>query len=219
MAQDRTYLGGRKARKPRRSKKPTTVKALAKVVSNLKREMDDKIELKSYDGVLATTSFNWSGAITTGLCVPSQGVGRSARVGSQIHCVAMDIRYHVQPGIVTTNQAIRVIIFIDRESTVSAVTDVLETAYLGTSAAPLAFFDRDRRHDFIILHDMVHEFDLDTGNMQQWIRKRIPLKLKVQFDDGTALIQAGNIKALAVSNVAASAPTLQLITRTYYQDA
>lgn len=220
MAIDRVPMGKYKNnRRRRKNRGKLSLKKLAKEVSSVKKQLKEDIEVKSYDGTLGLTAITWSGSTTTGLCTPSQGVGRSARIGSQVRVTGMDFRYYCQAGVTSANQALRVILFIDKSNVVSAPADVLEAAYLGTSAAPLAFFDRDKRQDIIVLHDQIHEFDYGSGNLQQYARKSIAKSFKIQFDDATAVIQENTLRVLAISNVSASAPTLEFACRTYYVDA
>jgi len=215
---DRVSMGQPKYKNKKSRRGKLSLKKLAREVSSVKKQIKEEIEVKSYDGVTGTTPANWSGLISTGLCLPQQGDAYTMRIGDKITVTGMDLRYAVQPGVTNVNQAIRVIILVSRENTTSAVSDVLESSYLGTVHAPYAFFNRHKRQDFRILHDQTHEFDLNSGNMQQWIRKKIKVRFPIVFDAGAQTVQQNQLRYIVVSNVAASAPTIQFASRTYYTD-
>jgi len=102
------------------------------------------------------------------------GITRSQRIGSDIAVKGIDFRYRVTAGSTGASQAIRVILLASKENTTAAVADVLETSYLGTVHAPYAFFNRDKRSDFTILHDQIHEFDLSSATCSNgFVRKSI----------------------------------------------
>jgi len=54
--------------------------------------------------------------------------------------------------------------------------------------------------------------------MQQWIRKKIKVRFPIVFDAGAQTVQQNQLRYIVVSNVAASAPTIQFASRTYYTD-
>jgi len=216
---DKVSMGEPKNKKKPYKKGKLTLKKLAKEVSSVKKQLNEDVELKSFDGVLALTIADWLGQISTGLCTPQQGITRSQRIGSDIAVKGIDFRYRVTAGSTGASQAIRVILLASKENTTAAVADVLETSYLGTVHAPYAFFNRDKRSDFTILHDQIHEFDLSSGNMQQWVRKKIDKKFKISFSGATTNVEANQLHVIFISNVSTLPPLLQFAVRTYYEDA
>lgn len=215
---DRLSMGEPKYKKKPYKKGKLSLKKLAKELGSVKKQMKEEVEVKSFDGVMAITGGDWSGQITTSLFAPQQGVTRVMRIGNSVNVTGIDFRYAVQAGITTANQAIRVILLRSKENTTGSVANVLETSYLGTVHAPYAFFNRDKRGDFEILHDETHEFDLNSGSLQQWNRKKIKKQFKVEFAASGTNIETNALYCIFVSNVSVSPPTLQLAIRTYYTD-
>jgi len=118
---DRVSMGQPKYKNKKSRRGKLSLKKLAREVSSVKKQIKEEIEVKSYDGVTGTTPANWSGLISTGLCLPQQGDAYTMRIGDKITVTGMDLRYAVQPGVTNVNQAIRVIILVSREYYFSCV--------------------------------------------------------------------------------------------------
>jgi len=177
MAQDRmnmTVPGRKYRRKKRITRTPPSLKVakLQSQVRKISKTLKQNVEVKNNDSSFPNTAIDWNGLLTTPIFAPTVGDTRSTRTGAQVSITGGEIRYRVSSSAVAA-ASIRVLLVIDKEGTGTALSEYFDTAgVFGTPTAPLAFFDRDRRANFKVVYDKLHEFDYQTGNLQQKLKSQ-----------------------------------------------
>jgi len=205
MAQDRmnmTVPGRKYRRKKRITRTPPSLKVakLQSQVRKISKTLKQNVEVKNNDSSFPNTAIDWNGLLTTPIFAPTVGDTRSTRTGAQVSITGGEIRYRVSSSAVAA-ASIRVLLVIDKEGTGTALSEYFDTAgVFGTPTAPLAFFDRDRRANFKVVYDKLHEFDYQTGNLQQYAKIKIP-KMQVQFDDASTTVRKNALRVILVSDI------------------
>jgi len=181
--------------------------------------LKQNVEVKNNDSSFPNTAIDWNGLLTTPIFAPTVGDTRSTRTGAQVSITGGEIRYRVSSSAVAA-ASIRVLLVIDKEGTGTALSEYFDTAgVFGTPTAPLAFFDRDRRANFKVVYDKLHEFDYQTGNLQQYAKIKIP-KMQVQFDDASTTVRKNALRVILVSDIttAGNRPAFESEARIYFTD-
>jgi len=151
----------------------------------------------------------------------SRGTDIGTRVARQFTMRSLELRYSVKLGATPTNQAIRVLVFYDRQANgaLPAIADVLQAA---TVTAPRNLENRNR---FKILYDRLHVLETagPTREMVRWYRKlRHPTQFNTGNDGTVGDIATGSLFVLAFGTIAADDNTRgewSYNTRVRFQDA
>lgn len=209
----------RKKRTWRPKKDHGKIQKLQKEVSAIKRSLKQDVEVKNYDATFASTLIDWNGALTTNMFAPTAGTGQTGRIGVDCTITGMEFRFTATAN-ATAASTLRVLLVVDKKNALTAVNTFLQPSLLGTPGAPLAFYNRNFRNDFTVLYDKVIDFDYSTGNTSHNFVAKSNKKIKVVFDNTSALCNEGAIKLVFVSNITAAGPrpTVLFEGRMYYTD-
>ena len=175
------------------------------------------IEFKTHTETQSSNlDIDYDGTIIT-LNDVAQGDTSLTRDGDSIKCQSMDL--NVQLACDTVSCVGRVIVFHDKQNTVSSATDLIDVA--GTAMAPHGFKEWDHRFKTQVLWDSgpIHMI-VSTDKAIKQLRKKIELNLHTQFDSGTTTIESGAIKMLLISNRANSSNEMDVLyhSRIYFTD-
>lgn len=188
-------------------------KALA-IASKLQASREKKFVVTSL-----SASVDQTGTILT-VNDPEQGLGDSSRVGDRITCRQVSCNlWRVIPGSASGRFSLRFILFIDKQNAITSPSQVL----LGTDSnfTPLNHYVKDYRKRFVILYDSgANHMDQYNKGMTTRFSQRV--NLHTQFNAGTATINTGAIKLLAISNQGSSSnqrPLLIGSVRVDYTDS
>lgn len=195
--------------------------AMLKSVVNVERKFVDSTVLYS-DGA---TELDWNGAIllTTGV---GQGAAENQRNGNSIKATGIDTMIDMRGTTSAANGVtkLRCILFIDTENqdTNPAVTDVLESTYVGTSTVCSSMKNDLTRKRFRILHDRT--YTLDQNNvLARTIRVYKKLHHHIKYSGANSTDQReGQVYWLFISDQdpasAGSTPTVRPVSRFRYID-
>lgn len=222
----------RKKSHRRKSMRPKTEKGkvmkLASDVSRLKKQLVQEVEKKNLYLNFPITQIDWNGSITTPLNVPTQGADTDARIGRSITCSGIDFRYRVGCNTnapLAYGNAIRVIVVLDRDASLTATSDLLYDGVagftVGTTRAPLSFYNRNNRSQFKILYDKIHDFDNGEGDLQAYEFVKIKTNHKTTFVDNGNVVSENALRVFVISDVAPAGttrPTLEFAMSYYYTD-
>jgi len=222
----------RKSANPKAHNMSTTrrqgLRSLKKDVRMLKKKVINDVELKNDYINFSLAQIDWGGAMTTPVNAITQGVDVDARIGRNLTCAGVDFRYHVSANTDSptfVGNAIRVIVVLDHDASLTQPADLLYNGLagftVGTSRAPLSFYNRNNRSQFTILHDKIHEFDYASGNLQQYEKVILKTKHKVTFVDNTNVISKNALRVFMISDKATAAadrPTIEWAMNYYYTD-
>ncbi len=183
--------------------------------------------VKYLKGIInAEQKFKASGTVTatidsSGTVQPlfemNQGDGDGERIGLQIKCSYMDIRFvgKIKPTVATDTQ-MRVILFVDKQQVADSDTNVANVLETVSTYSPID--NVTGRSRFRILYD--RQFSLNSVSRGTFIvHKRIRLNLKQRYN-GTAFtdIQKNGIYLLLLSGEATDVPTFVFHASLYYYD-
>ncbi len=196
-----------------KSTRSVAVKAL-KIAQSAK----SAIEHKFLDTVVDEPNVSSSGTSLISLNNPEQGMGDSDRIGDTLKNTSLRFRYLLTSDN-SSAAAVRIIIIYDKYDTISSINDVLTLN--AVTEALIADYVKDKRGDYIIMHDKMYNISNDlrnkaVGNVFMRVNK------KTQFSAGTTDIEKGSIKAFLISDVSAGAatqPAALLYFRAFYMDA
>lgn len=229
MADSVTYVPTKKWKRGKPRRTPRTVKGkvskLQSEVSAIKKATFQTVEKKCVFSTLDPTVIDWSGVISTPLNVITQGDGVNERIGRTVKCNGIDFRYRVKNVLAASQPQIRVIIYLDKKNILPTVSDVLNNdAGLGLNSirATMAFYNRNNRGDFIVLHDKTHDFDFTSGNFQQAEKFSLKTNHLLKFTGDTTTIAENSVRVLIISDqavAAASRPSIEFQSCYYYTDA
>lgn len=223
---DRVPMAKAKTAKRKKGlKKPKTTKGQLVVLSKKvsKMEKDNKPEVKNLYTKVDATGYDNSGTILTPInSAIAQGTDVAGRVGRDIRCHGIDFRYQVYASVVTSNCAIRVIMYVDHDNSNTAISDLLYAGAgysIGTDRAPMSFYNRNNRGTFTILYDKLHEFDLTSGSLQQYEHVKLKSNHVTRFIDNTTTITENAIRIALISDKAISGlPIFTMLCSYYYSD-
>lgn len=159
-----------------------------------------------------TNTASWNGTLFTLNSIP-QGDTDVTRDGDSVKIMSCMLRYNVSYA---TNCVGRIIVFWDKQNAITAVSDVLALAALGTANAPNAPKPQDKRFMTKILFDSKHSVN-QNGQAMFTRSKQIPIGLHTQFNAGTTTINSGALKMLIIGSVAVG-PTFDTYARVTYVD-
>lgn len=172
---------------------------------------------------IVTPTFSQSGQLTA-VSIPAIGTGSAGRIGDQFRMKS----FHMT-GVLTINASAtytlaRVILL--REdcpgTTALTVANVLHDiggATLGTSKAPLLYYERDGRHRFKILFDKTYLLkDVENNAVKINFHKYWKKGPIVEFDSGSATVVQNKFYYLVITDEATNIPAAEWITRYHYVD-
>lgn len=189
------------------------------------KQIRKDIETKFYDRtvtVLGTPDAVPSTGTPYVLTTPAQGTTDQNRVGDKVRVRGLHVKGQFAIGDV--NQSIRLIIMQYKQATnlhAAAVTELLQSAYVGTTAAPYAPFAHDYKHIYTPLYDRTWYMDSVAQPVVNF-ELRVPMKyVKREIAYQAASTDAINhIYLVAISDSTAVVhPTINFISRFFYDDA
>lgn len=201
----------------RRPKAPTTVQntPTQRQILNY-NPMARMPEVKHYD-VFNSTNMGQTGAITLLSNVTTQGTGDNQRVGDNIFLTDMLIQGCIIKNPGSTYDHCRLLIVQDLQGyNTPAVSDVLESAYLGSGFAPFAPFNHYYSQRFRILKDSI--LNISTYKDVVSFRWRLRIAAKTSFIGASTF--KNQIYILLVSDEAniLQLPYTNYVSRIWYTD-
>lgn len=171
-------------------------------------------EYKYYDvspsSLIAT---NYSGYISGPLCAPPQGTDVESRTGDSIKMVNMTLRMILQYN-GTNFENVRVIIFIDKENTLTNVSDYLDT--IGSTSAVLSPKNQVNQYDSKTIMD--ETYVISANNPQVSIKKVFKLDLHEHFSASTTTVKNNAVKMIVIGQQAVSGSLFQYFSKITYLD-
>lgn len=182
---------------------------LYKDVMALKRLVN--AEVKFADASISGNVLNTGGLFT--LNNPPQGDTDSSRDGDSLKNQSINIRYRWQYKGEACNG--RIMVLHDKQNKVSAVTDVLDSGYIGlfSSIAPK---DYDKRFETQVLYDQVTQ--ISSENPISIHNINLPLGFHTQFENGSTTVNTGALKMLYISDATTNDPNLIMMSRLQFTD-
>lgn len=196
------------------------VSRLERKVKNLSKTVRlRKPEQKYADQSELNANSSYDGSLRTIVAAPAQGSSDTTRVGDSYRPLNIKLGMAFNAAVTT---AIRVIVFIDKRNFSTAVTDVLESGFIG-AANGLNTINAPFVHDYLskytILMDRVYRFDV-TGDNINTFKKTFNLKgHTVEMLAGTTTIVRNAVKMIYITGLVAGAtPNVNWHARTNYID-
>jgi len=217
-----TLVRQKKAKKKGRPKNKVT--KLAQDVAMLKKELISDVEKKNLYISFAASVVDSNGLMSGVVNSVTQGDGVEERIGRAIKCSGIDFRYHLTANSAVTAAALRVIVIIDKTNSITTAADLLYAGAgftLGTSRAPMSFYNRNNRETFTILYDKLHDFDYATGDFQVYEKVNIKNPHITKFVDDSALVTENAIRVFAISDQPSAGPAqpaIEWVMSYYYTD-
>lgn len=176
------------------------------------------VEEKVHDYASIAGTFDYNGTIHT-LNAPAQGDGDTTRDGDSMknQSVGLKIQFTANAA---ADHNVRMIIFWDKQNTVSAGSDLLEIT--GTSDAPYSFKKHDTRFESKVLYDVRFVLSANSPESGKFHLIDIPyikLNKHTQFNAGTTTINTGALKLLVIcGGVTTNLPTVSVYSRLKFTD-
>lgn len=212
-------------KKPKKAHRPKNkVTRLAKDVAMLKKELITEVERKNLYVSFAPTLIDDSGVMSAVANSITQGDGVFERIGRAVKCSGIDFRYHITANSAVTAAAMRVIVVLDRDNALTTTADLLYASggfTVGTSRAPMSYYNRNNRNTFTILYDKLHDFDYASGDFQVYEKVNIREDHICKFVDDSALVTENAIRVFMISDqplAAAARPGIEWVMAYYYTD-
>lgn len=148
----------------------------------------------------------------------AQGDSAGQREGNSVKLQRLVVRGTVLKNASATNTRCRIIVFHDKDDTVSAVTDVLDGTAVATVNAPMATKNYDNRFKTKILYDKM--MLLDTYNISRTFKINIPLNFHAMYDStGATDHSKGVLRCIMITNeTGANYPTVTYFGHVSYTD-
>jgi hypothetical protein len=212
---------GRRARNPRR--RPMSSKQMASLALSKAMQLERYMEDKYYDFAGSITSLDRDGDLSVWNPIP-QGDTDITRDGDYLFMKHVDIRASIWHDPQTGNQGasagVRFILFYDKQNTITAVDDLLDTsgADVTNMLSPIIW---DIRKQVEILLDVMIDADgvWKERVLKQW---RIQLNKQTQYSGGSTTITTGALKGLLISDRASTdsyLPQFHYYYRIVFKDA
>lgn len=162
------------------------------------------VETKYIDSTQAITAGPSYNGSMVGFNVPAQGDAYNQRNGDSIKLQSINSNFVFQwtAGGNPSYSTIRFMVLWDKENTLSAISDVLDSTLLGTTMAPYSRFNDHKRSEFNVLMDRTIQMQ-GTSHPEQLVRfnKSFAKSHKhMVFTPGTTTIEKGALKILMISN-------------------
>ena len=114
----------------------------------------------------------------------------------------------------TNYENIRVIVFLDKENSITNVSDYLDT--IGTSTAVLSPKNQINQYDSKTIMD--ETFAINVNNPQAIIKKVFKLDIHEHFSASTTTVKNNAIKMIVVGQQASSGSSFQYFSKITYLD-
>jgi hypothetical protein len=212
---------GRRRRNGRR--RPMSSKQMAKMALSKAMQLERYMEDKYYDFAASITSLDRDGDLSVWNPIP-QGDTDITRDGDYLVMKNVEIRASVWHDPQTGNQGasagVRFILFYDKQNTISAVSDLLDTSGDDETnmLSPIIW---DIRKQVEILLDVMIDAD---GVWKERVLKhwRVNLEKQTQFSAGSTTVTTGALKGLLISDRASTdsyLPQFHYYYRIIFKDA
>jgi len=227
MNQNSTKLVQQKKSFKKGNKKPKSLTGKVMKISHelSKLRKDTKPEIKSALSRLVYTQFDSNGQVIIPInAAIAQGTDIGGRIGRDVQCHGIDFRYYVRSVATTKSTSIRVIVYIDKDNSNTAVSDVLNALAaftIGNELAPLSFYNRNNRNTFKILYDRIHDFDFASGDLQASVQVNLKTDHITKFIDNSTTITENAVRVLCISSETAASGLggqLGFVAQYYYTD-
>ncbi len=186
----------------------------------VKKMIQSNIELKSFDEALGGVTVSDTPIIARWFAI-TQGVGNTQRIGNQINCKYMQLKYQMSAG--DNTNIMRYIVFQWREDNLGNAPSVDDILYRGANSNPWtnALYNYDNRHQYTILYDRRHQLDYDNPTDTFGGSNYLKIKhKKMDYPIPAAITGTNAIYILVVSDSAAgNHPIITNQGRLYYYDA
>lgn len=144
----------------------------------------------------------------------AQGVGDNQRTGDSVKIMSFELNGHFSHNSSNTAEIIRLIIFWDKQGTITALSALLDnngSSYVVDS--PKVY---DNRFESKTLHDQ--RFVLSANDPVAIVKIKIPVGLHTQYSAGTTTINTGVLRLAICSDQGINFPGSNLIAHTYFVD-
>lgn len=168
-------------------------------------------EYKQYDINTTAADHTYNGTIIN-LCTPSQGSAVNNRTGDSIKMKNLTFRGEALKN--ATEELLRVIIFIDRQNTITNGSDLLQS--VGNTNAVFSPKKDDNKFDTKVLKDSLYKVTTDSP------MTRIEFVLKINehlhFNTGVSTVDKNALKMAVFSQSNVNGAKLASYTRVTYLD-
>nr|WGN90635.1 capsid protein [Banfec virus 6] len=209
----------RKRSKVSRRRKPRA--DVAKRLRRVERKVNQNMpELKYSNTLLDSTTTTYDGALYQ-LFAPAQGDSDITRDGDEIRVQGFMLRWFFNSAV--NSCAARVIVFIDKQNFMSAVTDVFESSTLGAARATSSInaqYVHDYKDRITVLSDKTYHFSANGTNTLAPKRFYKMRGMRMRFLAGATTLEKNALKMIVISgNAAGSTPSITYQGRIWYTDA
>jgi len=171
-------------------------------------------EFKYYDvSPSLPIASTYNGYITGPLCAPPQGTDVESRTGDSIKMVNMTLRMVINYN-GANYENVRVIVFLDKENSITNVNDYLDT--IGTSTAVLSPKNQINQYDSKTIMD--ETFAINVNNPQAIIKKVFKLDIHEHFQASTTTVKNNAIKMIVIGQQASGGASFQYFSKITYLD-
>lgn len=183
------------------------------------KKLKDAINVE-YKFIDTTTNSNidYNGTIVNLNSIP-QGDSQSERDGMSVKCQTLTLKGYLEDGGTSTMQ--RVIVFWDKDNTITNVSDFLDSGMVGSNFACLANKQYTNRFKSKTLYDQCWTVDPASSGANRMFKKVIKVDRHTTFNGATLNdISSGRLKMLLISNQApaTSVPLFRIASRLSYTD-
>lgn len=183
-------------------KKGYNVAKTAYAAYNMATELASLVNVeKKYKDLTATNlPIGWNGAVMNGFLSIAQGQTASLRIGDSIKVTSIHLKIRLQSSLSTGGSLVRVILFWDKENTVSTPSDLFDT--LGTVAAPMSNFDKDQKSEIVILRDRTFNLENSSDELVylNWRFFKKNAQKHVRYEANTTTIEQNRLKCFLIGD-------------------
>lgn len=174
------------------------------------------VEEKYFDTSSTGQTADYDGTLHY-LFQPAQGDGDVSRDGDSCKILTSAIRFTCTAH-ASIDTWIRVIVFWDKQNTISTGADLLETT--GSSAAVYSWRDYDKRFHAKVLFDQRYLLTTDEVGGTQYVTKDLNFNIgkHCQFEAGTTTPNTGVLKIMFISDQQTNIPGYSFYARTIFVD-
>ena len=155
----------------------------------------------------------YNGYITGPLCAPPQGTDVESRTGDSIKMVNLTMRLLFQFN-GSNFENIRVIIFLDKENSITNVSDFLDIT--GSQMAVLSPKNQINQYDSKTIFDETYSVSANTP--QALVEKVFKLDMHTHFQASTTTVKNNAIKMIIIGQQASAGTTFQYFSKITYLD-
>lgn len=155
----------------------------------------------------------YNGYISGPLCAPPQGTDVESRTGDSIKMVNMTLRMLINYN-GSNYENIRVIVFLDKENSITNVSDYLDT--IGTGSSVLSPKNQVNQYDSKTIWDQ--SFAISANNPQAVIKKVFKLDLHEHFQASTTTVKNNAIKIIVIGQQPSGGASFQYFSKITYLD-